>query len=302
MNSISVVIPVLNEEENLSRCLNSLTSQLQKGDEIVIVDNGSKDHTLEIASRYKCKIFVYPEASLGEVRMLGVEQASNPIVLEAAGDLVFKDGFIEGHRKHYENPEVVAVRGNMLDFKGRLLGDLTYTLASNMLGLAHASYSFRRNLYMETNKHKPVSFGEDVFLWDEISKHGRTIHDSSLIVYHCGLSSDKYVSLPSYAIGASFLAGGGAYEVGVGGELGYLLMGHGAGWMAGQAGVELLRKVPGIEEYWSDPDHLHHWKIGMLILAAGMAFSPVLPEEIEYALYGFGSGLVIHDIVTDDQL
>ena len=115
--NISIVIPVLNEEENLDRCLKSLASQLEGDDEIIIVDNGSKDHTLEIASAYKCKIFLYPEVSVGETRRLGVEQASNPIILEADGDHVFTSGFLNKHRKYYEDPSIVGVRGKYLTTK-----------------------------------------------------------------------------------------------------------------------------------------------------------------------------------------
>lgn len=51
---ISVTIITLNEEDNLPRCLNSL---LDIGDEIILVDSGSSDQTIEIAKSYNCKIF-----------------------------------------------------------------------------------------------------------------------------------------------------------------------------------------------------------------------------------------------------
>ncbi|MDA9367795.1 glycosyltransferase family 2 protein, partial [bacterium] len=48
---ISVVIPVLNEEQNIDRCLCSL----QSFDDIIVVDSGSTDSTKELVSRYDVK-------------------------------------------------------------------------------------------------------------------------------------------------------------------------------------------------------------------------------------------------------
>lgn len=53
MNRISVVLAVYNEEENLRSCLNSVKNLAW---EIVIVDGGSQDKTLDIAKEFKAKI------------------------------------------------------------------------------------------------------------------------------------------------------------------------------------------------------------------------------------------------------
>lgn len=51
--TLSVVLAVFNEEENLSRCLDSVKNL---ADEIVIVDGGSTDKTLEIAKSFDAKV------------------------------------------------------------------------------------------------------------------------------------------------------------------------------------------------------------------------------------------------------
>lgn len=48
---------VKNEEETLARCLNSVYDLV---DEIIIVDTGSSDRTVEIAARFTEKIYRYP--------------------------------------------------------------------------------------------------------------------------------------------------------------------------------------------------------------------------------------------------
>ncbi|MBX3042433.1 MAG: glycosyltransferase family 2 protein [Candidatus Kapabacteria bacterium] len=53
MEKISVVIIAKNEEKNISRCLESVAW----ADEIILLDNGSTDKTIEIAQKFGCKIY-----------------------------------------------------------------------------------------------------------------------------------------------------------------------------------------------------------------------------------------------------
>ncbi|MDP2649590.1 MAG: glycosyltransferase family 2 protein [bacterium] len=77
--SISVVINTYNEPEKLTGCLESVKDF---ADEIVIVDMGSNDATLEIAEKYKAK--VYPHELLPYVepaRNFGISKATGKWIL-----------------------------------------------------------------------------------------------------------------------------------------------------------------------------------------------------------------------------
>ncbi|WP_328257513.1 glycosyltransferase family 2 protein [Priestia megaterium] len=52
---VSVIIPVYNVEKYLKRCLDSVVGQTYKNLEIVIINDGSTDHSLEIAEKYRDK-------------------------------------------------------------------------------------------------------------------------------------------------------------------------------------------------------------------------------------------------------
>lgn len=53
---VSIVIPNYNGEKYLEKCLDSLMEQSLQPDEIIIVDNDSKDKSIEIIKKYGNKI------------------------------------------------------------------------------------------------------------------------------------------------------------------------------------------------------------------------------------------------------
>jgi len=61
---ISIIIPTINEANNLPLLLSDLSS-IQKESEIIIVDCGSEDKTIDIANIYGAKVFISKERNRG---------------------------------------------------------------------------------------------------------------------------------------------------------------------------------------------------------------------------------------------
>src|SRR5947208_3320536 len=77
---ISLVIPVKNEEGSLENLYSSIRQQTRRPDEVVIVDGGSTDKTVEIGRRLSAdesdfKFIETPQASPGRGRNIGIENA-----------------------------------------------------------------------------------------------------------------------------------------------------------------------------------------------------------------------------------
>ncbi|MCL1979929.1 MAG: glycosyltransferase [Proteobacteria bacterium] len=73
----SVIIPAKNEQKYLGLCLQSL-SQLdypREAYEVLVIDNGSTDKTVEIAQQYGAQVFVRPELTIAGLRNLGASHA-----------------------------------------------------------------------------------------------------------------------------------------------------------------------------------------------------------------------------------
>lgn len=83
MVNLSVVIITLNEEDDLPGCLESV-----KGiaDEIILVDSGSKDRTIEIAKSYGAKIIVRKFDNYANQKNYAVSCASGTWILSIDAD------------------------------------------------------------------------------------------------------------------------------------------------------------------------------------------------------------------------
>ena len=84
--STSVVVRCFNEERHIGRLLSGLLQQTQPPSQIILVDSGSTDRTLEIASRFPIEIHaVDPESfSFGRSLNIGCRAATNEIVVIAS--------------------------------------------------------------------------------------------------------------------------------------------------------------------------------------------------------------------------
>ena len=76
---ISFVVPVFNKKEHIKDCLNSLISQDMDDIEIIVINDGSTDNTLEILEEYKDKIILKTKSNAG------VSAARNDGILLAKG-------------------------------------------------------------------------------------------------------------------------------------------------------------------------------------------------------------------------
>jgi glycosyltransferase involved in cell wall biosynthesis len=85
--TISVVLITKNEEANLPRTLESVMPLVRDGKgEIIVLDSGSTDRTLEIAQAYGAKIFSEPWKGFAAQKNSAMEKASCNWVLQLDAD------------------------------------------------------------------------------------------------------------------------------------------------------------------------------------------------------------------------
>lgn len=123
---ISVIIPIYNAETYVSRCIESVLDQTYCNWQMILVDDGSKDKSLEICQKYadvdnRISVIHQENAGPGIARNTGIAKASgNYVVFIDSDDYIEKDYFLL-LSEHDEDVIFINVRD--VDEDGRVLKD-----------------------------------------------------------------------------------------------------------------------------------------------------------------------------------
>jgi glycosyltransferase involved in cell wall biosynthesis len=101
--TVSCCMIVKNEEEFLEKCLSSIKDYV---DELIIVDTGSTDSTVDIAKKFTDKIYFHPwENSFSKARNQVLQYATSDWVFQIDGDEELMEGSGERIREAVQNAE-----------------------------------------------------------------------------------------------------------------------------------------------------------------------------------------------------
>lgn len=185
MPSISVVLPVYNAQHALAEALESILSQTFEDFEVIAVNDGSTDASLDVLRRYAsadCRVRVVDQANTGIVGALneGLRHAACRYVARMDADDVSLPERFEKQVAYLEShPECVALGTGvlMIDPDGLPIGPLNtpgnhaaidrYNLRHGGGGLVHASAMMRRTAIAALggyDKRFPVAEDCDFFL------------------------------------------------------------------------------------------------------------------------------------------
>lgn len=123
--SISIVVPAYNVEAYLGEALDSIKRQTEAPDELVIIDDGSTDSTLEIANSYSFpfpyKVVPIENAGQGNARNLGVDLASSEYLYFFDSDDILNENFVSTVRakiKSNNEPDIILFSGESFNDSG----------------------------------------------------------------------------------------------------------------------------------------------------------------------------------------
>jgi len=222
----SIVIPVKNGDIWLERLLESLVQQtLFPRSEIIVVDSGSTDRSLDIIGRYPVRLIrVQPEEfNHGLTRNLGVREAKGEYMVMTVQDAVPEsDKWLERFLEGFANEQVAAVCGQQVVPHERDKNPVLwfrpvsshrtwfchYENAEDFLKLSPAEQretagwdnvtaAYRRSVLLE-NPFPAVDFAEDISWARMMLLKGFTLaHVSGAITYHYHHQLPKFI-LPRY--------------------------------------------------------------------------------------------------------
>lgn len=114
---VSVIIPTYNNSKYISKSINSIFNQSFKNFELIVVDDCSKDNTLQILKKYKDKrlsIFKTPKNSGSALaRNIGIYNSRGKYVFFIDGDCVASKNWIKEGLKVFEREKCLGVEGKI---------------------------------------------------------------------------------------------------------------------------------------------------------------------------------------------
>lgn len=121
--SVSVIVPVLNTKEYICECLSSLSKQTMKNIEVICVDGGSSDGTLEIIKDYvkrdnRFRLISDTKGSYGAQVNRGVELAKGKYVAIAEPDDYVSEGMYEALYEEAIETDADIVKADYCRFIG----------------------------------------------------------------------------------------------------------------------------------------------------------------------------------------
>lgn len=111
--TLSIIIPVYNEEGYIGKCLDSIVAQTLKPHEVIVVDNNSVDRTVEIAQEYSF-VKVLREERQHQVfaQARGFNEATGDILGRIDADSILPVDWADKVIKAFaDDPKLIAVTG-----------------------------------------------------------------------------------------------------------------------------------------------------------------------------------------------
>ncbi len=145
---VSILVPAYNEQEVISRTLESLMNLKYENKEIIVIDDGSTDLTSVSASWYKqhgVKVLRKPNGGKASALNYGLLFARGEILITIDSDsMVARDGIDEIVNIMKDDPNIVAVAGNIRVLNASSLitriQELEYIMAINTIRRAFALF------------------------------------------------------------------------------------------------------------------------------------------------------------------
>lgn len=201
--SVSIVIPVYNEEQYLAKCLDAIAAQTDRPDEVIVVDNNSTDQTAKIAQSYSfVRLLRESRQGVMYARNTGFDKARGDVIGRIDADTVLPPDWTKTVKALLSDPAHSAITGPVyyydmpnsprnywIDHQIRLR---LYQHVSSMPFLFGSNTALRRGAWksVKSSLCPTRSVHEDLDLAIHLTHQNLSIHyDKSLLV---GVSSRRY--------------------------------------------------------------------------------------------------------------
>lgn len=199
----SIIIPVYNVENYIDKCLESILKQSYEKYEVIIVNDGSPDNSVDIINKYvkkddRFRLFNKENGGLSDARNYGVKQADGDVILFIDGDDYIDCDLLSNLNKEFlisRDIDVVRFQLRLVDENGVALEQPSYKVFSNVPSID--SYKIMlENIYVDVAC--GYAYKRDFFLQNHFEYAKGRIHEDLglthlILVKSNNISSIDYV-------------------------------------------------------------------------------------------------------------
>ena len=193
VDAISIVIPMKNEESTIAELLNSIASQSTKPSEVIIVDGGSTDRSLEIAYSFKgrieaLRIYETSGAFPGIGRNIGVDLSNSPWIAFTDCGVVLSEEWLHGFVKLIQGESNFDIlRGESKPMVASSTSAAIYCVSNrgrndvsgNIKYGSFVSVAVARDCWRRIGGMSNLRAGEDLEFWEKANELNCSIAESN---------------------------------------------------------------------------------------------------------------------------
>jgi rSAM/selenodomain-associated transferase 2 len=174
---VSVIVPVINEQEQLATTLSHVP--LAPGDELIVVDGGSTDQTLDIARQFTPHVLNSPPGRARQMN-LGAAHATGDVLLFLHADTILPPSGLDAVRRAMQAPQTAGGAFRLAITPATPALQLIAWVANLRSRFAQLPYGdqalfVRRSLFETLGGYADEPFLEDVTLVRALRRHGRLV-------------------------------------------------------------------------------------------------------------------------------
>ncbi|WP_084796082.1 glycosyltransferase family 2 protein [Pseudonocardia asaccharolytica] len=141
IHSLSIVIPALNEEENIPRVIGTIPREEIAAEgcdlEIIIVDNASNDATAEVATAHGALVYLQPARGYGNAYHTGFAVARGDVIATGDADCTYPFDALPGLLDHMQAGRFDFLSTNRLGRANRNAMKRSHTVGNRVLTAAN---------------------------------------------------------------------------------------------------------------------------------------------------------------------